>query len=370
MDMEVRKETGQRVPRRLRERWRLALMIFGPLLIVAGGAWLYFRGAHYESTDDAYVKTARVAISANVAGRVLAIDVRDNQEVHRGDELFRLDDAPFRIAVEAASARLASARLQVESLKASFARSVAGVKAAQGTLAFQQHEYERQQHLMATGVTSQVQLDSARHAYEEARAELARAEQERNGIVATLGGNPDLEVDRHPLVQQAQAALDGARLDLSYTIVKAPADGIVARVEELQVGTHIDAAAPVFALVVTGDAWIEANFKEDQLTHMRAGQTADVRLDSVPGVTFHGRVVSLSPATGSQYSLLPPENATGNWVKVVQRLPVRIELDDVDAGLIMQSGLSAEVRVDTRSDREPVRTAAAAGSLQGAAPAR
>jgi membrane fusion protein (multidrug efflux system) len=150
---------------------------------------------------------------------------------------------------------------------------------------------------------------------------------------------------------QAQAALDRARLNLSYTTITAPSDGVVTRVEQLQVGSYIAASTPVFALVSTHDVWLEANFKEDQLGHMRAGQVANVRVDSYPGKTFKGKVVSVSPGTGSQFSMLPAENATGNWVKVVQRLPVRIELEQLDAAYPLHAGLSATVNVDTRYQR-------------------
>jgi membrane fusion protein (multidrug efflux system) len=189
------------------------------------------------------------------------------------------------------------------------------------------------------------------HALDGARTQLAGAQQQVSAVVASLGGNPDIAPERHPLVQQAQALLDRAALNLSYTVIKAPSDGIVTRVEQLQVGTYISASAPVFALVSTGDIWIEANFKENQLTHMRVGQQANVHVDSYPGRAFAGTVVSVSPGTGSQFSLLPAENATGNWEKVVQRLPVRIELRQLDPEFPLHGGLSANVSVDTRHER-------------------
>ncbi|HMH19793.1 MAG TPA: HlyD family secretion protein [Burkholderiales bacterium] len=332
-------------------RLRLPLMILGPAIVAVVAACVYLTGGRFEATDDAYVQTARVAISANVAGRVLELAVRDNQAVRKGEVLFRIDDAPFRIAVEEASAQLASARLQVETLKANYRQRQAELASAQDTLAFQQREYERQQRLLASGIASQLQLDRALHALDGARTQVAGAQQQIGAVAASLGGNPDIAPERHPMVQQAQALLDKAKLNLSYTVVAAPSDGVVTRVEQLQVGSYINASAPVFALVSTGDIWIEANFKEDQLTHMRVGQAVSVEVDSYPGKTFEGRVASVSPGTGSQFSLLPPENATGNWVKVVQRLPVRVELATLDPSFPLHGGLSANVSVDTRHQR-------------------
>ncbi|HEV7442831.1 MAG TPA: HlyD family secretion protein, partial [Steroidobacteraceae bacterium] len=309
---------------------RLPLMIGGPVLAVVVASYFYLTGGRYEGTDDAYVQTASVAVSSNVAGRVQEVRVRDNQAVHKGDVLFRLDDEPFRIAVEESAAQLSSARLQVESLKASYRQRQAELESARETLTFQKHETDRQQRLLAAGISSQLQVDRAVHALDTARTQLAAAEQQVSAVVANLGGDPNIAPDRHPMVQHAQALLDRAKLNLSYTVIKAPSDGIVTRVEQLQAGTYISASAPVFALVVAGNTWIEANFKEDQLTHMRVGQPVDVHVDSYPGKEFEGTVVSVSPGTGSQFSLLPAENATGNWVKVVQRLPVRIELRQLD----------------------------------------
>ncbi len=341
-------DASRSVPARSwRRRLRLPLMLLGLAVVTAGAAYFYLTSGRFEATDDAYVQVARVDISADVSGRVQELAVRDNQAVQKGNVLFRLDDAPFRIAVEEANAQLAAARLQVESLKANYGQRRAELASAQDTLEFQQHELERQQRLLGSGIASQLQVDRVAHARDEARAQVAAVQQQIAAVVADLGGNPNITLDRHPKVQQAQALLDRAKLNLAYTVVTAPSSGIVTRVERLQVGTYVNASAPLFALVSTADTWIEANFKEDQLTHMRVGQMASVQIDSYPGKTFEARVASVSPGTGSQFSVLPPENATGNWVKVVQRLPVRIELVRVDPAYPLHDGLSASVSVDT-----------------------
>jgi len=332
-------------------RLRLPLMLIGPVLVAVAAAWFYLAGGRFESTDDAYVQRARVAISADVAGRVVELGVRDNQAVHRGDLLYRLDDAPYRIAVDEAVAQLAAARLRIESLKASYGQRRSELASAQDTVAFQRRELERQQRLLGSGIASQLQVDRNAHALDEALTQVAGVQQQIAAVVADLGGNPNIAPERHPMVQEAQARLDRARLNLSYTVVKAPSDGVVTRVEQLQVGSYVNAAAPVFALVSTSDIWVEANFKEDQLTHMRGGQGASVQIDSYPGKTFTGRVASESPGTGSAFSVLPPENATGNWVKVGQRVPVRIEIEQTGPALPLDAGLSATVSVDTRYQR-------------------
>jgi membrane fusion protein (multidrug efflux system) len=341
------------------QRLRWPLMSLAAVAVLGGGAYFYVTSGWYQSTDDAYAQAATVSISANVAGRVSEIEVRDNEIVQRGATLFRLDDAPFRIAVGDAAAHLADTRLQIESLKSTYRQRQVELRAAQDTQAYAQQQYDRQSRLLVSGIASQAQFDQAAHALDAARQQVANVQQQIGVALANLGGDPNIAPERHPLVAQAQAALDRAQLNLSYTVISAPTDGVVSKVELLQVGNAIAASAPVFALVSTRDVWIEANFKEVQLARMRPGQAATVEIDRYPGRRFPAEVTSVSPSTGSQFSLLPPENATGNWVKVVQRVPVRLQLTHVDAGFLLQAGLSANVTVDTRS-RDP-KLAAATG---------
>jgi membrane fusion protein, multidrug efflux system len=338
-------------PRSLQERVRLPLMLLAPLVVAGGAAYFYFTGGRYQSTDDAYVEAAQMVISSNISGRVSEIDIHDNELLKKGAVLFRIDDAPFRIAVQEAQARLGSARLEVEALQATYRQRQAEVTAAEETLAYQQREYDRQNGLLASGISSQVQVNQLRHALDNARQLRASAREELAAVAANLGGDASISIETHPSVLQARAALDRALLNLSYTVIHAPEDGIVAKVEQLQVGNYINASSPLFALISTQDVWVEANFKESQLTYMRPGQAATVKIDSYPGQVFHARITSLSPGTGAAFSMLPPENATGNWVKVVQRLPVRLAVTDAPRTLALRAGLSADVNVDTRHAR-------------------
>ncbi len=330
-------------------RHRRVFTVSIPILLVIVAAFFYFTGGRYISTDDAYVSAARVSISPSIAGRVTEVGVNDNQFVHKGDVLFKLDDRPLVIAVHEAEAQLASARLQVNSTKADYHQKSASSKAAQDLLAYQQREYDRQKKLAAAGISSQAQLDKALQQLQAAQQQIPAAKQDANSVLAKLGGNVEVASDDTPAVKSALAALERAKLNLSYTTITAPIDGIVTKVEQLQVGDYIAAAAPVFSLVSNTNIWVEANFKETDLTHMHAGQTATISIDAYDQ-TFTGKVVSVSPGTGSSFSLLPPENSTGNWVKIVQRLPVRISIENPDK-LPLHSGLSALAKVDTQYHR-------------------
>jgi membrane fusion protein (multidrug efflux system) len=355
------------------QKLRKPIMIGGDVLIVGIAAWFYFAGGRFESTEDAYVNAARVSISTNVPGRVVELRVHDNQRVRKGDLLFKLDDRPFQYKLDEARAKLSNSKLQIEALKATYRQKQSDLRSAEDTLAYEKRESERQTRLLSSGISSQAQVDRAVHARDAASQAVAAAQQQIASTVANLGGDPSIDPIKHPSVQQAQAELDRAELDLSYTTVYAPDDGVVTQVERLQVGDYVNAASPVFALVATHDLWVEANFKEVQLAKMRAGQEATVSIDTYGDRKFKGHVVSLSPGTGAQFSVLPAQNATGNWVKVVQRLAVRVEIDDGDRDHPLFAGLSATVKVDTTTQKgapladepaEPISTSAA-GSIAG-----
>lgn len=328
----------------------MPMMLAGPIVVLLAGAWWYLTSGRYVSTDDAYVQAARTMVSADISGRVVAVAVRDNARVSPGEVLFRLDDRPYRIAVEDATAQLAAARLQVQALQATYSQKIADAKAAEETLAYQQREHERQRQLAASGVAARSTFDQVQNAMQVARQKAASAQSDLANMLAQLGGNPNLAVDRHPSVQRAQAALDKAQLELSHTIVRAHDSGTVTKVEQLQVGSYATASTPVFS-IVSDRIWVEANFKETELTHMRPGQRATIEIDTYPGTVLNATVQSLSPGTGLTFSLLPAENATGNWVKVVQRLPVRLTLDSTNPKLPLHAGLSATVEVDTHHRR-------------------
>ena len=347
---EVGAAVRARPGRSLRQRLRLPLMLAGPLVVVIAASWWYLTSGRYVSTDDAYVQAARTMISTDVAGRVVAVEVGDNQRVAKGQVLFRLDDRPFRIAVEEAQAMLAAARLQIEAMKATYRQKLAELRSAQDTLTYQQREFERQRQLAASGVAARATYDQVQNALQQAEHKVTSTQSDANNILAQLGGDANTPTDQHPTVQRAQAALDKAQLDLSYTVVKAAENGIVTKVEQVQVGSYVSASTPVFSMM-SDRIWVEANFKETELTHMRPGQEATVDIDTYPDAQCRAKVLSLSPGTGLSFSLLPPENATGNWVKVVQRLPVRLSLECTPSDLPLHAGLSATVEVDTNHRR-------------------
>ena len=333
---------------RTRRRWpRLVLMIVVPLAVVIGGGWWYLTTGRYQSTDDAYGQADVLTVSADVAGRIIAVPVHDNEHVKKGQVLFRIDPAIFLAERDKALAALKAARLQVDTLRATYRERQSQQQSARDTLSYAQREFNRERSLLATHTVSQAQFDQARHALDVATAQVASANQQVAAALAGLGGDPNLPTNQQAQVEETQAQFDLAQINLNNTVVRAPNNGTVALVNKLPVGTYVTPAMPTFAMVGTDHVWVEANFKETQLTHMRVGQRATVDIDAYPDVTFEARVASLSPGTGSVFSVLPAQNATGNWVKVVQRLPVQLEIMHPDPNRPLRAGMSVDVSVDS-----------------------
>jgi membrane fusion protein, multidrug efflux system len=304
---------------------RVFWFTLGPILVVLVAVVWFLLSTGSVSTDNATVAVARVAISSSVRGRIVAVEVRDNQFVRAGDVLLRLDDTDYRAAVADAQAHLANERLEIESARAQYA--------------YAQDEYARQRRLFAAGVASRRDVENAARAATVASHE------------AGITGGRLRRIDQHPRILQAQAALTQAQNNLNNTEIKAPQDGVVARVDQIQIGSYSQPAQTLFWLI-SGDPWIDAAFKEDQLENIRSGQPVRVHIDAYPDEAFQGRVVSMSPGTGSSFSVLPANNASGNWVKVVQRVVVRIALVDAPREIPLVAGLSASVRIDTREPRQ------------------
>jgi membrane fusion protein (multidrug efflux system) len=327
--------------------WRWPLMIGGPLLIVAVAAYFVLTSGRSQSTDDSYVEAARVPVSASIGGRVIELDVHENQHVKAGQVLFRLDTSDYSAAQDQAAAQVASAKLQVQALQAAYQQQQSALKMAGDTAAFDEREEARQLALMQAGVASRDQYETAVHNSQMAKQNVATTQQQLARALADLGG-ANMTPANHPTVLQAQAAYARTKVNVGYGVVVAAQDGIVTRVEQLQVGSYVNPAQTLFWLVA-GEPWVEANFKEDQLAKMRVGQPAKIAVDACPSLDFDGHVASFSPGAGQAFSPLPAQNATGNWVKVVQRLPVRIAFDHPPPDVCGAAGLSANVTVDVRS---------------------
>lgn len=335
-------------PRRLRRAViRFLLLVVVPVVAIAAAGYVYMTGGRYAGTDDAYTKADMVQISADVSARVVAIEVKDNQPVKRGDVLFRLDDEAFRIALEKAEAKLTHTRNDLAALQASYRQKETDLKSAQADLAYWSTELARQEKLAGEGFATKSTADQTRRSYDMANALVSGDQRALDSIAAQLDGDPDLPVEQHASYKEALAERDQAALDLRHTVVRAPANGVVGQVTNLQVGNYLPAGTAAFNLVRTDGIWVEANMKETDLTYVRAGQPATVTIDTYPGREWKGTVASLSPASGNELSVLPAQNSSGNWVKIVQRIPIRIELALGPKAPPLSTGMSAVVEIDT-----------------------
>lgn len=323
------------------------LMIALPVLILVGGGYFWLSGGRYEETENAALHQARISVASDLAGRVVSVSISDNQVVKQGDVLFQVDPEPYRLALAQADAALAQARLGVAQLKAAYGVAMAQEKVAQDQANYLQSELVRQQSLTGRGVGTDSSLDKARYAASSAAEALASAREGVLAAQAALGGEPSIDTDSHPAVQAALVNREQAAYNLGLTTVKAPADGIIYQASSFKPGQFVGTGAALFALVETGDQWIDANFKETQLTEIMPGQTAEVVFDQRPGEKFSATVQAIGAGTGAEFSILPAQNATGNWVKVTQRVPVRLRFDAPEKISGLQSGVSAKVTVDT-----------------------
>ena len=324
---------------------RTVLMVISPLVVMAGAGSAYLHGGRFVSTDNAYIHASVTPVTAEISGPISGIRVRDNEQVEAGDILFAIDPRPYEIVLREAEAALDKARSEVAALKASYRQKAEEIALARNDRDYAEREWQRQQRLAARNVVSRAKLDAARHAFDAASQRIAVLKEDLARITADLRGDPGLAIDDHPSVRQMLARRDQALLDLERTEVRAPIAGRVSEAPSL--GQYVSAGQPVFSLVSSDQLWIEANFKETELTHMRAGQPAQVTVDTYPSMEWSGSVESIAQATGAVFSVLPAQNASGNWVKVVQRIPVRIALKGEEGRPVLRAGMSVEVAVDT-----------------------
>jgi|SRR5579883_296727 len=329
-------------------RWlRPILFALLPLVLIAGAAW-YVLGGAVMTTDDAYVDAQKVGISTDVSGIVQDVDVADNEQVKAGQVLYRLDPRQFQIALDNARASLAQTALTIDAMKADYARMLQDIKAQEAQVALDQVTYDRNAALLKSAATPKATFDQSNATLQTDKAKLASLEQQAKVQLARLAGNADIPTDQHPQYRQAQAQVDEAQRQLDHATVKAPFAGTVTSVPSIAPGKYLPASTTAFYLVDTDQVWVAANPKETELTYVRPGQPVTVTVDTYPGVQWHGTVVSVSPAAAQEFSLLPAQNTSGNWVKVVQRVPMRIRVDTSDKNLPpLRAGMSVEASVDT-----------------------
>jgi membrane fusion protein, multidrug efflux system len=321
-----------------------------PVALLVGG-YFYVTGGAVMSTDNAYVQADTVGLSTDVSGIVTQVLVHDNQKVAKGDVLFKLDPLQFQLALDRAEAQVRNTRNDLVALQASYRNMQAQVEQAQKDVDFNMVNFQRQEQLIANNFTPKATFDAARNTLQNSQQKLASLQQQLAGIAANLNGNPDAPIEDHPRYKDALAARDEAARQLAHTIVRAPFSGIVTNVPSLQPGQYLAAAATAFNIVSTDHVWIQASPKETELTYVKPGQKVTVDVDTYPGERWAGTVDSISPASASSFSLLPAENTSGNWVKVVQRIPMRVLVNNAPGKPPLRVGMSVEVNVDTRHAR-------------------
>ena len=326
-------------------RWGLFALL--PVVLLIGGYW-YVTGGRIMSTDDAYVEAQKVGVSTDVSGIVKDVDVTENERVKAGQVLYRLDPEQFQIALDNAKANLSQTALMLESMKKDYQRMLSDIAAQEATVEFDRTNFNSDTMLLRSHTISQTIFDQAKATLGNDKNKLESLRQQAQVQLAKLGGNPDLDVTQHPQYREAKAKVDEAQRQLDDTVVRAPFAGIVTNVPSIAPGKYLAASTTAFYLVDTDHVWIEAQPKETELTYVRSGQPVTVTVDAYPGREWHGTVESISPAAAQEFSLLPAQNTSGNWVKVVQRVPMRVRVDTSDKTLPpLAAGMSVELDVDT-----------------------
>ena len=329
-------------------RWILMLSV--PLILAGIGVFYWINSSQYASTDNAYVQQDIVSVSSEVGGKIIKVAVSENQRVAAGDLLFAIDPAPFELEVAQSSARIAAAQVEVQNLETDYQVSGVDIEVARQDIAFTRSNYKRQAALMEKGFTTRARLDAAQHEVDLARAKLKSAQADVLAAKVRLSTGSAVP-GQNPAIANARAANEQARLNLSRTQVVAPIAGHVSQTTRLQTGQMMVSGLPAVSIVDDQNSWVEANFKETDLANMAAGQKAKITFDAYPDVELNGEVESIGAGTGSEFSMLPAQNANGNWVKVTQRVPVRIRILDKSPRQLI-AGLSAEVTVDLRTGQQ------------------
>jgi membrane fusion protein (multidrug efflux system) len=331
---------------------RFGLMILGVVVVAAGGLAAWLHGGRWASTDDAYVRAAKLLISTDVPGIVAKVDVHEGDVVTAGEILLELDRKPYEIALTGANAELAQTALDIEGIRRDYQRMLADIEAERSNAANAQATFDRYASLLRTENVSRANYDEARFKLQAAQRTIDSLQKQAQTQLAKLNGDPNLPVERHPQWLQIKAKVDEAERQLAHTVIKAPFPGIATQVEATQPGMYLAANTAAFGLVDTSRLWVEANMKETDLTWVKPGAPVEVVIDTYPGKTWPGTVESVAPVSGSEFSVLPAQNSSGNWVKVVQRIAVRVRIDQRPGDPILRAGMSANVEIDTGHTRQ------------------
>jgi membrane fusion protein (multidrug efflux system) len=329
----------------------MILLVVLPAIAIIVGVGLYLAGGRYISTDNAYVGAEKVLITPDISGKVSRVLVREGQHVDAGAPLFEIDQQPFELAVRQAQSKLDTVLTDLANLKSNYQSLKRLVDLGQEAVDIKRRDVERKTALAAKQTSTQVDVDNANAALLTAELQLQLGRQQLSSTFNQLLGNADLSAEDFPPYQQAKAALDQAKRDLDHTSIKAPIAGTATQVDNIQLGRFVTAGTPVFSVIDDSEPWVDANLKETDITHLALNQPVEIDVDSFPDHPLHGHVASVSPGTGAQFAILPPQNASGNWVKVVQRVPVRIVFDRGEDVSRLRAGMSVTVSIDTGRQR-------------------